>query len=183
MCSACCSFSRLSSCVMLLICSFSNSMAALFAESEGKNMDKFCKLSAYVWCFNQRRSSEDPAEIRSYLSCCSCCSFSLRITAGTCPAPAAAIEGRVKLESSWYPCQLVKLIHHTDSSLLFLEKRKRHNKFLAALSPRPDCRVAAGDGNLISQGTNVPQMLEGQFALFHLETPRRRQRKWTEVES
>lgn len=50
---------------------------------------------------------EVPAEITSYLSCCSCCSFSLRLTAGTCHAPAAAIEGRKELELFWHPCQMV----------------------------------------------------------------------------
>lgn len=61
----------------------------------------FCVSTSGEVCF------EVPAEITSYLSCCSCCSFSLRMTAGMCRAPPAAIEGRTELEPFWHPCQLV----------------------------------------------------------------------------
>lgn len=60
---------------------------------------------------------EVPAEITSYLSCCSCCSFSLRMTAGTCRAPPAAIEGRTELEPFWHPCQLVNTKKSTTQIL------------------------------------------------------------------
>lgn len=140
----------------------------------------FCvSTSREVVCF------EVPAEITSYLSCCSCCSFSLRMTAGTCCAPPTAIEGRTELEPFWHPCQLVNTQKSTTQILacrfFFFKKRKQQEKFLAAPCLWPDCRVAADDGNLISQGTNVPQMLDRQFALFHLEKPRRRRQKWTEA--
>lgn len=81
----------------------------------------FCVSTSGEVCF------EVPAEITSYLSCCSCCSFSLRMTAGTCRAPPAAIEGRTELEPFWHPCQLVNTQKSTTQILAcrFFLKKKR----------------------------------------------------------